>query len=244
EAGPLRAEKNRDVALSEFPLTLIQTGAQRLWNRAQRALAGARADHEMRPGHRLVQRIHHAGVVEHVQSAGSPRPRHLAAFAPRRHQYEARKPHHAHGPCRGADVAGMRRPDENDRDFSLHAHEPLTEFAILVAIIDESPYVNPLLNIAVSAARAGGSVVLRGLNRLDDLHVERKRHNDYVSEIDQRAEQVIIETIRKAHPDHAILAEESGASGGESDYQWIIDPLDGTTNYLHGFPAFAVSIAV
>ncbi len=87
-------------------------------------------------------------------------------------------------------------------------------------------------------------MALRGLNRLDDLHVEQKRHNDYVSEIDRRAEQVIIETILKAHPDHAILAEESGESGGDSDYQWIIDPLDGTTNYLHGFPAFAVSIGV
>lgn len=97
----------------------------------------------------------------------------------------------------------------------------------------------------MSAARAGGAVALRGLNRLDDLQVERKRHNDFVSEIDRRAEQVIIETIRKAHPDHAILAEESGEGGAiESDCQWIVDPLDGTTNYLHGFPAFSVSIAL
>ncbi|MDN5865003.1 MAG: inositol monophosphatase [Gammaproteobacteria bacterium] len=105
--------------------------------------------------------------------------------------------------------------------------------------------MDPLVNIAVTAARAAGAVALRGMNRLDDLRVERKRHNDYVSEIDRRAEEVILDIIAKAHPDHAILAEESGAGGkDESDYQWVIDPLDGTTNYLHGFPAFAVSIAV
>ncbi|MGH8161975.1 MAG: inositol monophosphatase family protein [Gammaproteobacteria bacterium] len=106
--------------------------------------------------------------------------------------------------------------------------------------------MDPLANIAVSAARAGGAVALRGLNRLADLHIERKRHNDYVSEIDRRAEAVIVEAIQKVHPDHAILAEESGAAGATagSDYQWIVDPLDGTTNYLHGFPVFSVSIAV
>ncbi len=96
----------------------------------------------------------------------------------------------------------------------------------------------------MSAARAGGAIVLRGMNRLDVLHVELKQHNDYVSEIDRKSEQAIIEIIRTAHPEHAILAEESGISGGKSDYEWIIDPLDGTTNYLHGFPAFSVSIAI
>ncbi|MGH8225959.1 MAG: inositol monophosphatase family protein [Gammaproteobacteria bacterium] len=104
--------------------------------------------------------------------------------------------------------------------------------------------MDPLLNIAMSAARVGGAIVLRGMNRLDVLHVELKQHNDYVSEIDRQSEQAIIEIIRTAHPDHAILAEESGVGGGKSDYEWIIDPLDGTTNYLHGFPAFSVSIAV
>lgn len=104
--------------------------------------------------------------------------------------------------------------------------------------------MDPLLNIAVSAARAGGAIALRGMNRLGDLQVEVKRHNDFVSEIDRQAEDAIIEIIRKAHPDHAILAEESGAGGGKSDCEWIIDPLDGTTNYLHGFPAFSISIAL
>ncbi|HEX5313485.1 MAG TPA: inositol monophosphatase family protein [Gammaproteobacteria bacterium] len=104
--------------------------------------------------------------------------------------------------------------------------------------------MDPLANIAVSAARRGGAVILRSLDRLDLLKVETKRHNDFVTEIDRRSEATIIETIRRAHPDHAILAEERGREDTGSAIEWIIDPLDGTTNYLHGFPAFSVSIAV
>lgn len=104
--------------------------------------------------------------------------------------------------------------------------------------------MDPLANIAVSAARRAGAIILRGMNRLDSLQVDAKRYNDLVSEIDRQSEQAIIETIRKAHPDHAILAEETGAHAADSEYEWIVDPLDGTANYLHGFPAFAVSIAV
>lgn len=104
--------------------------------------------------------------------------------------------------------------------------------------------MDPLANIAVRAARRAGAIILRSIDRLDSLQVQVKRHNDFVTEIDRQAEDAIIETIRKAHPDHAILAEESGHHRSRSDYEWIVDPLDGTTNYLHGFPAFAVSIAV
>jgi myo-inositol-1(or 4)-monophosphatase len=99
------------------------------------------------------------------------------------------------------------------------------------------------LNIAVSAARKAGSLIARAVERADTLQVDSKGHNDFVSEVDRRAEQEIIRVIRKAHPDHAILAEESGTHG-DSDSVWIIDPLDGTTNFLHGFPQFAVSIAL
>jgi myo-inositol-1(or 4)-monophosphatase len=103
--------------------------------------------------------------------------------------------------------------------------------------------MHPLLNIAVRAARRAGEVIVRALVRLDSLQVSSKGRNDYVSEIDRTAEREIIEIIHKLYPEHAILAEESGASG-ENDTVWIIDPLDGTTNFLHGFPVFAVSIAV
>lgn len=103
--------------------------------------------------------------------------------------------------------------------------------------------MNPTTNIAVRAARKAGSVILRHHGRIDRLKIAEKSANDFVSEVDRTAEQAIIETIRKAYPDHAILAEESGLHAG-SEYRWLIDPLDGTTNFLHGFPQFSVSIAL
>jgi myo-inositol-1(or 4)-monophosphatase len=102
--------------------------------------------------------------------------------------------------------------------------------------------VQPLLNIAVRAARRAGEVIIRSLNRLESLTVSSKGRNDFVTEVDRAAEQEIISVIRRHHPQHAFLAEESGRSGTH-DTLWIIDPLDGTTNFLHGFPVFAVSIA-
>ncbi|MCG6969455.1 MAG: inositol-1-monophosphatase [Gammaproteobacteria bacterium] len=103
--------------------------------------------------------------------------------------------------------------------------------------------MQPMLNIAVRAARNAGNIIARSVDRLDQLTVTVKAENDFVSEIDRQAEQEIIYTIRKAYPNHSILAEESG-SDGDNDFVWIIDPLDGTTNFLHGFPQFAVSIGL
>jgi myo-inositol-1(or 4)-monophosphatase len=103
--------------------------------------------------------------------------------------------------------------------------------------------MHALLNVAVMAARRAGSVLIRKMKNLEKLAVEQKGHNDYVSDADRAAEETVIDCIHKHYPDHAIYAEESGAQG-ESDTVWIIDPLDGTTNYLHGFPVFAVSIGV
>lgn len=102
--------------------------------------------------------------------------------------------------------------------------------------------MHALLNIAVRAARAAGEVIIRSLNRLESLTITSKGRNDFVSEVDHAAEAEIIKLIRKNYPSHAFLAEESGRTG-DSDTIWIIDPLDGTTNFLHGFPIFAVSIA-
>ena len=104
--------------------------------------------------------------------------------------------------------------------------------------------MHPSLNIAIRAARSAGKLLLRYSDRIDQISFESKSRNDFVSDMDRAAEATIIQELRSRFPDHAILAEESGEQAGKSDIQWIIDPLDGTTNYLHGFPQFAVSIAL
>jgi myo-inositol-1(or 4)-monophosphatase len=103
--------------------------------------------------------------------------------------------------------------------------------------------MQPTLNIAVRAARSAGRILLRYLEHVDRLDVRAKSRNDFVTEVDRNAEEAIIQVLRATYPDHAILAEESGARG-KGDFEWVIDPLDGTTNYLHGFPQFGVSIAL
>ena len=103
--------------------------------------------------------------------------------------------------------------------------------------------MQPMLNIAVRAARRAGDLIVRNLDRVPASSIQAKGRNDFVTEIDRMAERDIIETVRRVHPEHGFLAEESGRSGGE-EFVWIVDPLDGTTNFLHSFPVFAVSIAV
>ena len=102
--------------------------------------------------------------------------------------------------------------------------------------------MHPTLNIAVKAARRAGGVINRASRDVEQIKVSAKRDKDFVTEVDKAAEEAILGVLKEAYPDHAILAEESGASG-DSDYVWIIDPLDGTTNFIHGFPQYAVSIA-
>ena len=103
--------------------------------------------------------------------------------------------------------------------------------------------MHPALNIAIKAARRASQIINRASLDLDILQVSSKKPNDFVTEVDKAAEAVIIETLREAYPSHGILAEESGETPG-GEYQWIIDPLDGTTNFIHGFPQYAVSIAL
>jgi myo-inositol-1(or 4)-monophosphatase len=103
--------------------------------------------------------------------------------------------------------------------------------------------MHPMLNTAVKAARKAGSIINRASLDVDLVKVASKGPSDFVTEVDRAAEQAIVDILLKAYPDHAILAEESGASG-DSEYTWIIDPLDGTTNFIHGFPQYAVSIAL
>ena len=106
--------------------------------------------------------------------------------------------------------------------------------------------MHPTLNIAIKAARRAATVINRAALDVDLLRVEAKQPNDFVTEVDRAAEEAIIQVLREAYPSHSILAEESGETGPEADteYQWIIDPLDGTTNFIHGLPQYAISIAL
>jgi len=101
-----------------------------------------------------------------------------------------------------------------------------------------------MLNIAVRAARKAGSVINRATLDGAGFEVRAKQQNDFVTRVDHAAEEAILEIVRKSYPDHAVLAEESGAAAGAAEYEWIIDPLDGTTNFIHGFPQYCVSIAI
>ncbi len=103
--------------------------------------------------------------------------------------------------------------------------------------------MHPMLNVATKAARAAGKIINRASMDLDLVKVGTKGPNDFVTEADQAAEAAIIEVLKQAYPDHSILAEESGATG-QSDHVWIIDPIDGTSNFIHGYPCYAVSIAL
>ncbi len=105
--------------------------------------------------------------------------------------------------------------------------------------------MDPAVTIAIRAARAAGDVISRSLGRVDPRKITAKSRNDFVSEIDRQAESEIIYILQKAYPAHGILAEETGRRGTQrEDYVWVIDPLDGTTNFLHSFPQFAVSIGL
>jgi myo-inositol-1(or 4)-monophosphatase len=105
--------------------------------------------------------------------------------------------------------------------------------------------MHPMLNIAVKAARRAGSIINRAALEGGALEVKAKNKNDFVTQVDRAAEQAIIGVIHAAYPDHSILAEESGDTpGARAEHRWVIDPLDGTTNYIHGFPQYCVSIAL
>jgi len=104
--------------------------------------------------------------------------------------------------------------------------------------------MHPMLNMAIKAAHEAGDIIARSADRIDQLQIENKDKNDFVTEIDRAAEETIIGILKKAYPDHAFFGEESGKHEGSSQYEWIIDPLDGTTNFLYGIPHFAVSIAL
>ena len=109
-----------------------------------------------------------------------------------------------------------------------------------------SPNLHPMINVAIKAARAAGAIINRAALDVESVRISQKLVNDFVTDVDHAAEQIIIETLLAAYPGHGILAEESGQEHGakDSEFVWIIDPLDGTTNFIHGLPVYCVSIAL
>jgi myo-inositol-1(or 4)-monophosphatase len=109
-----------------------------------------------------------------------------------------------------------------------------------------SPNLHPMLNVAIKAARAAGAIINRAALDVESVRVSQKQVNDFVTEVDHASEETIIETLLTAYPGHGIWGEETGRTRGakDSDHVWIIDPLDGTTNFIHGFPVYCVSIAL
>ncbi|MFZ9375080.1 MAG: inositol monophosphatase family protein, partial [Burkholderiaceae bacterium] len=106
-----------------------------------------------------------------------------------------------------------------------------------------SSSLHPMLNVAIKAARAAGAIINRAALDVESVRISQKQVNDFVTEVDHASEQAIIDTLLGAYPDHGILGEETGRTQGnpKSDHVWIIDPLDGTTNFIHGFPVYCVS---
>lgn len=134
----------------------------------------------------------------------------------------------------------------NDYLFRIAEYSTLPRQALLLnsrGFGEKNSNMHGMVNIAVRAARRAGELMIRQLNQLEALEVTEKSRNEYVTEVDHRAEDAIIEVIQDHYPEHSILAEERGQQGSH-EYQWIIDPLDGTTNFVHGFPVFSISIAV
>lgn len=138
-----------------------------------------------------------------------------------------------------------------NRSFSGKEGRKLIELRVFVwrrpcRCAEPGFHMHPTLNIAVKAARRAGAIINRASLDLDLIKVSTKQPNDFVTEVDKAAEAAIIGVLKEAYPEHGILAEESGTTGGAQaeEFQWIIDPLDGTTNFIHGFPQYAVSIAL
>ena len=105
--------------------------------------------------------------------------------------------------------------------------------------------MQPMVNIALKAARKAGQYLCQAFDRSDPLEITSKGRHDFVTQVDKKSEAILLETLQTTYPDHGILTEESGQLGNRgSEYQWIIDPLDGTTNFIHGIPHFAISMAV
>jgi len=205
---------------------------------------------------RFVQGVDNAAFFQNVQRATAALD---GFFAPqdirpaRRNQHQIIESHGFHGPCDRADIACVTGLEENKARF----HQKHVKYPIVTACIASrnppffqiqfmSLNLHPMINVAVKAARAAGSIINRAALDIESVRVSQKNANDFVTEVDHAAEAAIIETLLTAYPGHGIWAEESGRAEGaqDSEFVWIIDPLDGTTNFIHGLPIYCVSIAL
>ena len=180
----------------------------------------------------------------------------------RRNEAQAAESHVLDGAGGSAHIARMTGADEDEnrviRQVQRHSRRAVDKMHIFhlffvtlrisraIVVAGAQDTMHPMLNVAVRAAREAGKIINRASLDIDLLRVAQKAANDFVTEVDRAAEQAIIDVLLKAFPQHGILGEETGSTFGDatSDYQWIIDPLDGTTNFIHGMPVYAVSIAL
>ncbi len=154
--------------------------------------------------------------------------------------------HDFHGPGSRTDVTGVGGIDKNNANIRQSCCHLCFASGILCRLRIhrfDIAMAHPVLNIAINAAHIAGDLMRQELHKVASIPVTRKARHDYVSEIDKTSEEQIVREIKRYYPDHAILGEEGGEQG-DSEYVWIIDPLDGTSNYLHGMPHFGISIAV
>ncbi len=222
---------------------------------ARRHGSCAQVRHSFKP---LVQGFHNARLVQHVECTAGPLnglfpAQHVGP--PRSNEHQIIKTHGLHGAGRGAHIAGMAGVQKDEsrmhrlarkiRPYCRRLHrQPNRPF--ITFTISMSLNLHPMVNVAVKAARTAGSIINRAALDIESVRVSQKKANDFVTEVDQAAEAAIIETLLTAYPGHGIWAEESGREHGakDSEFVWIIDPLDGTTNFIHGLPVYCVSIAL
>src|SRR5690606_28948777 len=259
--GALGAEDERDPrprARMQLAGKLRAGRSRRDRRRAELAPGCAQPQGQGGVGERRFEAVATAGGEQHVIRAagqcdrlGMPQDSRIS----RRDEDETREAHDADRAGGRPDVAWMTRFDEDEIDaprrrVRARIHDRRSDTLEWLVWTCPKP-MHPMLNIAIQAARRAARIINRAALDLETIKIARKQRNDFVTEVDQAAEAAIIETLLGAYPGHAILAEESGHRPGQppapveqAENIWIIDPLDGTTNFIHGMPQYAISIAL
>ena len=252
-AKPLGTEQQTDrMGLPRNRLEMKARRSSRRTEVARRHGGGAEVVNTVK---RLLKRVNDARLGQNIQRTAGTLDR---LFAPqhigpaRRHQHHIVETHDLHGPRCRTNIAGMAGIDQDKTGLHRgvkfnHCLQPHRRAGILKFFTQSmSSNLHPMLNVAIKAARSAGAIINRAALDVESVRISQKQINDFVTEVDKASEDAIIEMLLTAYPGHGILAEESGSQHGakDSEFVWIIDPLDGTTNFIHGFPVYAVSIAL